>query len=543
MNDTIESVDVLVVGAGPSGLTLAAALAREGVRALTVERHETTSIFPKATGVRMRTVEILRSWGVADLLPDPGRDTRLVMSIQPTLAGPQLDEVPLGAPAESVGAVASPGRLLFLAQDRLEPVLLAHARERGADVRFGTEVTHLDIRDDGVTATIRPAAGGPARRIDAGYVVGADGGNSVVRAASGIGWRSLGSEGEHLSVLFRGDLSAAVRERDAALFMTVAPGAEGMFVATGELDRWVFDREWRPDLEPLSDWTPKRVRDTVRAASGLADLDPVVEGLFPWEFGAAVADTQRAGRVFLVGDAAHRTTPRRATGMNTGIADAHNLGWKLAWVLAGWAGPGLLDSYDAERRPVGVANAQRSLESVLDQDDPSPGPLDDDLRVVYRSTVVDDTEPALSAGGPLPHRELEARPGARAPHGWVERWGVRLSMLDLFDGRLTVVAGPRAEAWRAAACELGADGPPVRVVSLTPGPTDDDGLHDADGLVAARYGVDDGSALLVRPDGHVAARLPAPRPGASGDARWVLAEAVDRALGWTSTSEAEELAV
>jgi 2-polyprenyl-6-methoxyphenol hydroxylase-like FAD-dependent oxidoreductase len=519
-----QTVDVLVVGAGPSGLTVSAALARAGIRTLTIERHPGTSIFPKATGIRLRTMEILRSWGLDDLLPDQSADVRMTMSVSPTLAGPQLQEVPLGVPEDGTTDDVSPSRFAFCAQDVLEPIVLDHVREHGGEVRFGTELVTLQVHAGGATAQLRTLTSGSTYVVSARYVVGADGGGSTVREAAGIGWHHLGTEGHHLSMLVRADLSAALGERTHALHATVAPGAEALFVATGERDRWLFDVEWQPeDGDTVADWTPERVRDAVRASSGLPDVEPTVEGVFPWEFGAAVADTQRAGPVFLVGDAAHRTTPRRSTGMNTGIADAHNLGWKLAWVVRGWAGPKLLDSYDEERRPVGLANARRSLVPAVD-DGEKPNILADDLGVTYRSAVVDDSD------AESPH--AEARPGERAPHAWVERDGGRLSLLDLYDGRLTVVTARGGTAWRVAADQLAADGLPLEVVELGRD------VRDADGHAAARYGVQATSAVLVRPDGHVAARL----RGAPSQASALLDRAVDRALGRKADDSSEAIA-
>jgi 2-polyprenyl-6-methoxyphenol hydroxylase-like FAD-dependent oxidoreductase len=510
--DRRVDVDVLVVGAGPSGLTVSAALARGGVRALTVERHVGTSIFPKATGIRLRTMEILRSWGIDGRLPPRDAELRLVLSVSPTLAGPQLEEVQLGVPDDDGTFDVTPSSFRFVAQDRLEPVLLEHARDHGADVRFGTELVSLDVDDDGATAQVRTVPDGPSYLVRARYVVGADGGSSAVRSAAGIGWSTLGTEGHHLSMLFRGDLSPALGDRSAVLHATVAPGAQGMFVATGETDRWTFDVEWQPEEgDTLADWTPERVRDAIRRASGLPYLEPLVDGIFPWEFGAAVADTQHAGPVFLVGDAAHRTTPRRATGMNTGIADAHNLGWKLAWVVRGWADPALLDSYDTERRPVGVANALRSLQPAAD-DDQDRDIMADDLDVTYRSAGEDPHDGA----SPTYH----ARVGARAPHAWVRHEGRRVSLLDLYDGHLSLVVGPDGSSWRVLAAGLAAAGLPVRVVVL-------DAETDPEGIATARYRVGTSDAVVVRPDGHVAARLVS-GPGTTSE---TLLEAVDRTLG------------
>ena len=202
--------------------------------------------------------------------------------------------------------------------------------------------------------------------------------------------------------------------------------------------------------------------------------------MFPWDFGAAVARRQRSGRAFLVGDAAHRTTPRGATGMNTGIADGHNLGWKLAWVVRGWAGEALLDSYEAERAGVGRANAQASMQTALGAQTDTA--LAQDFGVVYQSE-------AMVGPGRLV--------GHRAPHAWITMDGRSASTLDLFDGRLTVLTGPSGSGWRMPASELALAGIPVAVLGLG------QELADPTGELTARYGFDADGCVLVRPDGYV----------------------------------------
>lgn len=224
----------------------------------------------------------------------------------------------------------------------------------------------------------------------------------------------------------------------------------------------------------------------------------------PFVMGGHVATAFRAGRAFLVGDAAHRTTPVGGIGMNTAIHGAHNLGWKLAWVLRGWAGEALLDSYEAERRPIGTENVLRSLGKGYTVDGNG---LTWDIEVCYTSAVID-------SGIGI---------GERAPHVWVRRGGSRISTLDLFDGHLTVLTGPRSGPWRQAVAELAAGGLPI--VALSAGRE----LHDEDGSFARRYRLGDTGAALIRPDGYLAWR----RPGPGSDARTALGSAAGLALGRT----------
>lgn len=479
---TDHEVDVLVVGAGPSGLTAAISTVRHGASVLLVEKHAGLAQFPKATGVRPRVMEILRSWDLEQAVLAASQPARLAMRVTPALRIPGA-EVSLQLPEESQLRAVSPSRIAVCPQDRLERILLdqLHALGSTTDVRFGHELTELDVlpADAGVRATVI----GPRGRmtVRARFVVGADGARSRVRELVGIERIELGSEGDHLGVLFRADLSGLVAQPPHVLTMITAPGLEGMLVATGDDNRWIYDFEWRPNEgERLADWTRDQVIARLRAATGHEKQRLDVIGLFPWDFGASVAVQQRRGPVFLVGDAAHRTTPRGATGMNTGIADGHNLGWKLAWVARGIAGSELLDSYEQERGPVGRANAEASLVSGVGR--PPETALAHDFGVQYESSAIGDGRHA----------------GSRAPHAWVRVEGRRASTIDLFDGRLTVITGPEGDVWRTACEELLAAGTPIGCYQLGVD------LVDIDGGLEHAYRLGSHGCVLVRPDGYVA---------------------------------------
>jgi hypothetical protein len=246
----------------------------------------------------------------------------------------------------------------------------------------------------------------------------------------------------------------------------------------------------------------------LRAAAGLPDLEVEVLDVQRFTLAAEVATTYRAGPGFLVGDAAHRTTPVAGIGLNTAIHDGHELGWKLAWAARGLAGDALLASHDAERAPVGLAAAARSLDVQGRSTDGLPSALGH----THRSPVIAGTEPA-----PDLRIDLTARPGERAPHAWVRHAGRHRSTLDLFDGTLTLLTGADGRLWARAATAV--TGVPFQVL------VDGRDVHGV--TLAARYGLRPGTAVLVRPDGRVAWR----HDGACADRVAALTGAVDTALG------------
>ncbi|HVH25035.1 MAG TPA: FAD-dependent oxidoreductase, partial [Pseudonocardia sp.] len=472
----VPGYDVLIVGAGPGGLATALSAARHGARVLVVDRHPGTSTRPRATGIGLRTMEIFRVWGVADAVRERAVPVDVHASSGATLVAPPRSSGRAGGypPLREILRV-SPAVPLVCPQDLVEPVLADAVRRHGGQIRFGARLVGLQVRPDGVRAEL--ATG---ERVGARFVVGADGTRSTVRAALGIGLRQLGTWAQAVQVLFRPDL-APLLGRDGVvrlphLLTLVEQPQPGALCPMGA-GRWSyvalrFDGG-RPEIP--QDWTA-----TLRAATGLPELAPEVLDVARFTLAAAVATTYRCGPGFLVGDAAHRTTPVAGIGLNTAVHDGHELGWKLAWVARGLAGQGLLDSHDAERGPVGLAAAQRSLDV---EGRPTDG-LASNLGHTHRSAVIAGTGRA-----PELRIDLAARPGERAPHVWIRHAGARVSTLDLFDGRLTLVTG-EATGW-ARAC----------------GAFDLQVLGAGGGSTLARaYRIGPDSAVLVRPDGRVAWR-------------------------------------
>ncbi len=496
--------DILVVGAGPVGLTMAAELARHGLRCRIIDRAAQPSPFCRAIGVTTRTLEVWEDMGIAREMIDAGlwlTGMRSVISGHPPFdALRDLSDLPYAS--------------LGLPQYETERLLARHLARFGITIERGVALEALEQDADGVTVRLN----GVAQRFR--YVIGCDGAHSAVRHALGIGF-----DGEAMPMTFMlGDVRMAmdlpygmalraVRLREDAppdLFVAIPLPEPGRYRVS----------MIAPDSLAEGGGSAHGIQAEM-PGPGLAELQAVADDLLPdrpvlsdlrwssiFRISMRLAARYREGRVFIAGDAAHIHPPTGGQGMNTGIQDAYNLAWKLAAVMAGRAPGALLDSYDAERRPVGADVVARTLAASMNfgrEGGAKPDRLEDtQLLVSYRDTawVRDDGGPD---GGP--------RAGDRAPDaGGLRREGVGfpLRVFEMLRGTDPVLLVHPAAGDAPAALDglAGIDG--LRIVAIAAGAPADRyriaGLEDADGAFAAAYGGP--GAWLVRPDGYIAWRGP-----------------------------------
>jgi 2-polyprenyl-6-methoxyphenol hydroxylase-like FAD-dependent oxidoreductase len=463
-----------------------------------------------------RTIETFRSAGIQDAVLDAStrefEQNGAIVSVE-SLDGKELDWYFRNV-NEGVENL-SPSPRLFATQIGLEPVIKQRAAELGARLEYSSEVVSLDATDDGVTALVRQRDTGAERTVHAQYAVAADGAHSPVRERLGFRMTGRGSFSDSVTIYFRADCTELIGDRNLSVIYVFHPRQLGFFRFS--LDKQSGFLVVNSSVDESGAMSPRlwdvaseeRCIAWVREALGAHDDLPIeVENVQQWNAQADVADHFRSGRIFLAGDATHVMPPTGGYGGNTGVQDAYNLAWKLAYVLDGRAGPELLDTYEPERKPVAHLTVEQAyaryvlrLDKSLGADDLAPI-VDDvliDLGYRHRSAGV-----AIEAGDDAEWedpRKPTGRPGFRAPHVELARDGSRFSTLDLSGANFVLFTGAGGDGWveaaAAASRELGVPVDAYRVAI---------DVEDPGGAFFSSFGIEPDGASLVRPDGHVAWR-------------------------------------
>lgn len=522
-SDSKVDTEVLIVGAGPVGLMMAIELAYRNIPCTVLEQGTgQEDQFPKISLISMRTMEILRRWGLVDRVRDGGlsNDYELSILFMTSMAGWVLAKDFFPSTSNMETPEFTPERKQQCPQHLMMGILRKACAERDLiHVVYQREVTGIEEKGDHVEAVVVNREDDTLERITARYIVACDGAKSNVREMLGLSFDGKELLSYSLSVLFtcKGLLDKVNVSQGLRYLLVDDTGTWGNIQAIDGCDTWRLMVSGGQTHFDLENFDPAAA---VRRALGRDDIKFEVTSMLPWRRTQLLASKYRVGRVFLAGDAAHTMSPTGGMGVNTGVADVADLGWKLQGVLEGWGGEKLLDSYEIERRPVAKRTqeiATYNFKNWLDTGDVTGILRDDERGQAVRDRVGDrlkratsddwrswgvqlgyryvDSPILIDDGSVAPPDELDnyqptAKPGHRAPHVWLEPGK---SVFDLYGPAFTLLclddaAVDDAESLMSAAAELGV---PVR-------------RYDSDN--EALKSLYETRLVLVRPDGHVAWR-------------------------------------
>ena len=477
-------VPVLIVGGSLVGMSSAMLLGHYGVRSLVVEHHRGTAIHPRAAQITQRTMEIFRTLGVEQIVRQKSAEQFVqdgaIMGVE-SLAGKEIAYY-IANLNDGIRDL-SPCERVFISQSLLEPLLKQRAEELGADLRFATEMVSFEQDDSGVTAQTRHRDSGETDTVHASYMIAADGAHSRIRERLGIRMLGHGVFSNSITIYFRADVGELLRGRNLSVIYVINPVLRGFFrieipFTSGFLAVTAVGDPEHPNADVSTGLTDQRCLELLHAALGVDNIPIEIQDVMRWQSQADTAERFRDGNIFLVGDAAHVMPPHGGFGGNTGVQDAQNLAWKLAWVLNGAASPDLLDTYNAERRPVGEFTVEQAYSRYVTRTAPylaSKGfqPVAHDMNV----------ELGYCYDGKLHEHpsESKGRPGTRAPHLWLSDGQ---STLDLLGKEYVFLAG---QQWN------GDESFRTHRISHPDFP--------------GAYGISQAEAVLIRPDGYVAGRI------------------------------------
>ncbi|MEU2617675.1 FAD-dependent monooxygenase [Streptomyces sp. NPDC007157] len=559
--DSAVTTDVVVVGSGPAGASAALLLATLGVGTIMITKYRWTANTPRAHITNQRSMEVFRDLGIEGQVLADATDHSLVGDTVfcTSITGEEIGRIHTWGTRpdrEADYRLASPCLTVDIPQTYLEPILVRNAAQRGAQTRFSSEYLSHTQDADGVTVRVLDRLTGHEYSIRAKYLIGADGARSKVAADIGLPFEGAMDIAGSMNITFKADISRYVAHRPSVLYWVVQPGSNVGGIGAGLVrmvrpwNEWLI--VWGYDIAgepPVVD--EAAAVQIVRNLLGAPDLEVEITGTSLWGNNEMYATRLQQGRVFCAGDAVHRHPPSNGLGSNTSVQDAYNLAWKIAAVVKGHAGAGLLETYTAERAPVAeriVKRANKSSREFVDifealgvlgapdeaamsaaiEERKANTPAGAAKRAAlvramelknyefnahgvelgqhYASTAVvpDGSElPAPARDADL-YYEMSTVPGAHLPHAWVGDSAHRHALMDLapYD-RWTLLTGIAGEAWEQAAEKVGEElGVPLKTVVIGPGREVTDLYYDW----AKLREIDESGVLLVRPDKHIAWR-------------------------------------
>jgi 2-polyprenyl-6-methoxyphenol hydroxylase-like FAD-dependent oxidoreductase len=502
---TKSDIDVLIVGAGPVGISAAMLLHKMGHSVRIIDRRDGPQRAPAAHVINARTFEVWRQIGInVDHLRSHAQEPQAAGQVHwvTKLGGEVLGSLPYERQSDEM-LDFTPTPLRNLAQHVLEPLLVDELAAMGVNIEYSTQWLLMVQGDEDVTSTV--TLNGLEEIITSRFVLGCDGASSAVRQASGIAMEGPDNLQSFAMIHFTADLASLTRNCPGVLYWLCDQGAGGTLISHGD-NEWVYMHP--ADANHVISQSVEELEAMIRSVLADTPADIKVLKTSSWTMTSQIANRYREGRVFLVGDAAHRFPPSGGMGLNSGVQDAHNLAWKMHAVLTDQATDSLLDTYEPERRPVAQRNAQASLENAFKMFEvfealgkPNQEGLVEainnqqthfdmfGLQMGYRYELEGTTTPLAPLSDDIIRNYTpSSEPGSRLPHGWLIRDGKRISSLDLIDlTQATVIVGPSAHVSHNG-LQVGRD------------------FEDPHAWWSNVLGLPDDACLTVRPDQHVASR-------------------------------------
>ncbi|SEP94699.1 2-polyprenyl-6-methoxyphenol hydroxylase [Virgibacillus subterraneus] len=499
---------VLIIGGGLSGLSVALFLAYRNIDCIVIEKHQTTSIQYKFSGISARSMELYRNVGIEDAIRKqrPRRESNIVV-----MAKNLADEDHKIMEIEQADtSQISPTRHAECEQDRLEPILKKKAVKLGADIRFNTEVTDIRQGMGKVKVLIKNQSTEQTSEIHASYVIAADGSNGKTREKLGVSRQGPGILQNWLNVIFDTDALPAIN--GCYFTASILEDINGTLVPREGTKRWSMSVQYFPqEGEKPSDYTDERCKELIKRGLGRDDVNLNIVNIKPWEAAAFISDKFVYERVFFIGDTAHVIPPTGGFSGNTGIHDAYNLAWKLESVIKGIAGAELLNTYGQERQPIAYQTMQQALARLQAWFKDPSNKLPPVEKIIPDNNVVFGYR---YQNGCLIHETGQTnqevfedvnnptvRPGGRAPHLNLENNGQIVSTIDLFLDQWVVLTGVDGEKWENA-IQQSKWAKQVRCYRIG----QNGELKDYSNSFRKKYDVGMEGAVLIRPDGFIAWR-------------------------------------
>lgn len=518
----IIETPILIVGGGPVGLAAALQLSRLQVNSLLIEKHPSTTDHPKARGVNIRSMELMRLWGLESALrlhELPVEAKRFVWT--PSLQSKEFISVEKKDDQTSHAATYSG----LVSQDWVESELYNSVKQSDyCKINFNTELLSFEQKGDGVIVTARDRESDAEITIKCRYLIAADGAHSPIRDSLGIKMLGQDNLGDFCNIYCEADLSKYMHDKKCAVLAFTDKERMCVVLSVDGSKKWIFSVRYFEEYgQSKQDFTEEYCVARVKEIINDPEIEVSLINRKFWQMAALNAASYQAENIFLAGDAAHRIPPTGGFGMNLGIQDAHNLAWKLAYVVNGWAEPELLVSYQQERSPITDAvlgwssiNAKRitevytalfeddwkTAEKLIYEQESHLNSLGLDIGFIYSAGAIDTSE-QVNREFDTSNYQPNTIPGSRAPCIKLQNQSSMILTNDLFEKNFVLLTADTSEKWRSAITRLNKY-LPFDVLCYTVGESGD--YNDINNDFLEKYQLSEQGAVLVRPDGHVAWR-------------------------------------